>query len=443
MFDQLTSRFENFFKKLRGHGKLTEENIQQSMREVRRILLEADVNFKVARDFIARVQEKALGQDVLKSITPGQQVIKIIHDELIVLLGQGHSKLELSSLPPVPVMMVGLQGSGKTTFCAKLALHLRRKGKFPLLAAADIYRPAAIEQLKQLGRQLEIPVWAPGQVDPVTICADAITEGRRTGKDVVLLDTAGRLHIDEEMMQELARIRQAVNPPEILYVADGMAGQDAVKSAQEFANRLDFTGIVLSKLDGDSKGGAALSIRAVTGKPIRYVGTGEKPDALEEFHPDRMASRILGMGDIVTLVEKAQEAVEQESAEQMAKKLARMEFTLEDFLVQFKQIKKMGSLDQLLGMIPGMGKQLKSLDLDENELSRTEAIILSMTPEERRKPHLINGSRRRRIAAGSGTQVQHVNQLLKQYEQIRSMMKQMGKMKGRSGRMPKLPFPVN
>jgi signal recognition particle subunit SRP54 len=443
MFDQLTSRFEEFFKKLRGQGKLTEENIQQSMREIRRILLEADVNFKVAKDFITRVQEKALGQEVLRSITPGQQVIKIINDELIVLLGEGHSRLELSGLPPVPIMVVGLQGSGKTTLCAKLALHLRRKGRFPLLVAADIYRPAAIEQLKQLGKQLDIPVWSPGQVDPVTICTDAISEARHTGKDVVLLDTAGRLHIDEVMMQELTRIREAVKPPEILYVADGMAGQDAVKAAQEFASRLDFTGVVLTKLDGDSKGGAALSIRAVTGKAIRYIGTGENPDALEEFHPDRMASRILGMGDIVTLVEKAQEAVDQDSAEQMAKKFAKLEFTLEDFLDQFKQIKKMGSLDQLLGMIPGMGKQLKNLDLNENELKRTEAIILSMTPEERRKPHLISGSRRRRIAAGSGTQVQHVNQLLKQYEQIRSMMKQMGKTKGHPGRMPKMPFPIN
>ncbi len=441
MFDQLTSRFEDFFRKLRGHGKLTEANIRDSMREVRRILLEADVNFKVVKDFISRVQEKALGQEVVRSITPGQQVIKIIHDELIVLLGEGVSRLDLSGTPPVPVMLVGLQGSGKTTLCAKLALHLKRRGKFPLMVAADIYRPAAIEQLKQLGKQLDIPVWAPGVLDPVEICRTAIAEARRTERDVLLLDTAGRLHIDEEMMEELVRIRDAVQPPEILYVADGMGGQDAVKAAQEFAARLDFNGIVLTKLDGDAKGGAALSIRAVTGKPIRFIGTGEKPDALEEFHPDRMASRILGMGDVITLVEKAQKAVDQESAEKLARKLARQEFTLEDFLEQFKQIRKMGSLEQIIGMIPGIGKQLKGLQLDEREMLQTEAIIFSMTPEERRKPHIINGSRRRRIAAGSGTSVQQVNQLLKQYDQLRSMMKRMGK--GRRGMFPKIPFPMN
>ncbi|MBU0517847.1 signal recognition particle protein [bacterium] len=442
MFDQLTERFESFFKKIRGHGKLSEDNIRDSMREVRRILLEADVNFKVVKDFIGRVQEKALGQEVIKSITPGQQVIKIIHDELIVLLGEGQSRLDLSGLPPIPLMIVGLQGSGKTTFCAKLALHLRRKGKFPLLAAADVYRPAAIDQLKQLGKQLDIPVWAPGQANPVQICKDALVEARKTGRDVVLMDTAGRLHIDQEMMDELVKIREAVKPPEILYVADGMGGQDAVKAALEFAAKLDFNGVVLTKMDGDSKGGAALSIRAVTGKPIRFIGNGEKPDALEEFHPDRMASRILGMGDIVTLVEKAQETVDQESAEKLAEKIARQEFTLEDFLDQFKQIKKMGSLDQILGMVPGLGKQLKGMELDEKELKHTEAIILSMTLEERRKPHLINGSRRKRIAIGSGTSVQQVNQLLKQYEQLRGMMKSMGKMKGRRGKMPKIPFPM-
>lgn len=443
MFDQLTQRFEDFFKKLRSHGKLTEANIQESLRDVRRILLEADVNFKVVKDFIASIQEKVLGTEVLKSITPGQQVVKIIHDELIVLLGEGHSKLDLSQLPPIPVMIVGLQGSGKTTFAAKLALYLRRKGKFPLLAAADIYRPAAIEQLKQLGRQLDIPVWAPGVKNPVEICTESLSEARRSGRDVVLMDTAGRLHIDEEMMMELERIRQGVSPAEILYVADGMAGQDAVKAAQEFQQRLDFTGIILTKLDGDSKGGAAFSIRAVTGKPIRFIGTGEKPDALEEFHPDRMASRILGMGDIVTLVEKVQEVVDQESAEKMAKKIARLEFTLEDFLDQFKQIRKMGSLDQILKMVPGLGKQAKGLELSETELKRTEAIIFSMTKEERRKPHIINGSRRKRIAQGSGTRVQDVNQLLNQYEQIRTMMKRMGKMKGKLRGIPSLPFPMS
>jgi signal recognition particle subunit SRP54 len=443
MFDQLTEKFDSLFKRLRGHGKLTEDNIRQSMREVRRILLEADVNFQVAKDFISGVQEKALGQEVLKSITPGQQVIKIIHDELILLLGEGDSKLDLSVLPPVPVMVVGLQGSGKTTLCAKLALHLRRRGKSPMLAAADIYRPAAIDQLKQLGLQLDIPVWSPGVQDPVEICSGALAEARRSSQDVVLMDTAGRLHIDAEMMQELERIRAEVKPTEILYVADGMAGQDAVRAAQEFQSRLDFTGIVLTKLDGDAKGGAALSIRSVTGKPIRFIGTGEKPDALEEFHADRLASRILGMGDIVTLVEKAQETVDQESAERLADKIAKQEFTLVDFLDQLRQIRKMGPLDELMGMIPGMGKQMKNLKLDESELKRTEAIICSMTEEERQKPQIINGSRRKRIALGSGTRVQDINQLINQFGQLRTMMKRMGGMKGRRGGMPNVPFPFN
>ncbi|TKJ39786.1 signal recognition particle protein [candidate division LCP-89 bacterium B3_LCP] len=443
MFEQLTERFDSFFRKLRSHGKLTEDNIRQTMREIRRILLEADVNFKVTKDFIARVQEKALGHEVLKSITPGQQVVKIIHNELITLLGEGLAKLELSGLPPVPVMIVGLQGSGKTTLCAKLALHLRRKGRFPLLAAADVYRPAAIDQLKQLGKQIDIPVWAPGEIDPVKICTDALSEAKRSSYDVVLLDTAGRLHIDDEMMQELERIRDAVKPPEILYIADGMTGQDAVKAAQEFQNRLDFNGIILTKMDGDARGGAALSIRAVTGKPIRFIGTGEKPDALEEFHPDRMASRILGMGDVLTLVEKAQENVDQEEAEKLATKLAKQGFTFEDFLSQLNQIKKMGPLEDLLGMIPGLGKQMKNLNLDERELQKTEAIVYSMTLEERRKPNIINGSRRKRIAAGSGTRVQDVNQLLNQFNQLKSMMKRMGKAKGHQGVLPKMPFPLN
>jgi signal recognition particle subunit SRP54 len=439
MFDQLTQSFENYFRNLRGRGKLTEDNIRDSLREVRRILLESDVNFKVVKDFISNVQEKAAGQEVLRSITPGQQVIKIIHDELVRLLGEGYSRLDLSGMPPVPVMIVGLQGSGKTTLAAKLALHLRRKGKFPLLVAADIYRPAAIDQLQQLGKQLDLPVWAPGVKNPVEICTGAMAAARHTTRDVVILDTAGRLHIDEPMMQELARIREAIRPPEILYVADGMAGQDAVRAAQEFLERLDFTGLVLTKLDGDSKGGAALSIRAVTGIPIRFIGTGEKPDALEEFHPDRMASRILGMGDIVSLVEKAQETVDQETAERFARKVAKAEFDLEDFLEQLRQIRKMGPLDQLLGMIPGMGKQLKGLQVEERDMKRTEAIICSMTPEERHRPHLINGSRRRRIAMGSGTRVQDVNQLLNQYDQIKIMMKRMGKLKGRS---TPFPFPM-
>ncbi len=436
MFDQLTKSFENFFRNLRGQGKITEENIRDSLREVRRILLEADVNYKVVKDFIDGVQQKAQGQEVLRSITPGQQVIKIIYDELTHLLGEGYSRLDLTSLPPVPVMIVGLQGSGKTTLTAKLGLHLRRKNRHPLLVAADVYRPAAIDQLQQLGRQLDLPVWAPGVLDPVEICRSGIAEARKSARDVVLLDTAGRLHIDEKMMEELKRIRDALHPPEILYVADGMAGQDAVRAAQEFQERLDFTGIVLTKLDGDSKGGAALSIRAVTGKPIRFIGTGEKPDALEEFYPDRMASRILGMGDVVSLVEKAQETVDQETADRIARKIARQEFTLEDFLDQLRQLQKMGPLEQILGMIPGIGKAMKGLTLSEKDLKRTEAILCSMTREERIKPQIINGSRRKRIAAGSGTRVQDVNQILNQFEQLRSMMKQMGKIKNRSTKLP-------
>ncbi len=436
MFDQLTRSFESFFKKIKGHGKLTEENVREALREVRRILLEADVNFKVVKDFITQVQEKALGQEVLRSVTPGQQVIKIIHDELVRLLGEGQSRLDLSGLPPVPLMVVGLQGSGKTTLTAKLGLHLKRRGKFPLLAAADIYRPAAIEQLQQLGRQLDLPVWAPGVMAPVEICNGAMAEARRQARDVVLVDTAGRLHIDETMMQELTHLKQVLKPAEILYVADGMAGQDAVRAAQEFQAKLDFTGLVLTKLDGDAKGGAALSIRSVIGKPIRFISTGEKPEALEEFHPDRLASRILGMGDIVTLVEKAQETVDQESAERLASKIAKLEFSLEDFLEQLRQIRKMGPLEQILGMIPGMGSQLKNLKVDEKDMQRTEAIICSMTSEERRRPQIINGSRRRRIASGSGTRVQDVNQLLNQYDQVRSMMRQMTKLKGKPGRLP-------
>jgi signal recognition particle subunit SRP54 len=443
MFDQITQRFEKFFRQLRSHGTLTDENIRESMREVRRILLEADVNLKVVKDFITNVQEKSQGQEVLRSITPGQQVIKIIFDELVKVLGGDHRHLDLSGLPPVAVMVVGLQGSGKTTFNAKLGLKLRRMGKFPLLVAADVYRPAAIDQLKQLGRQLDIPVWAPGVENPVEICRGGLAEARRTGRDVVILDTAGRLHIDIEMMAELSRIKSAINPAEILYIADGMAGQDSVKAAQEFFEKLDYTGVVLTKMDGDAKGGAALSIRSVTGRPIMFIGTGEKPDALEEFHPDRMASRILGMGDIISLVEKAQENIDQEKAEELAQKLAKQEFTLEDFLEQLRQVKKMGPLDQILGMIPGIGKQFKDLKVDGNELKRTEAIICSMTYSERNRPHIINGSRRKRIAKGSGTTVQDVNQVLKQYEQLRTMMRQMNKFKGRPGRMPKIPFPLN
>jgi signal recognition particle subunit SRP54 len=432
MFEDLTAKLEATLKKIRGQGKLTEENIADSLKEIRRSLLEADVNYKVVKEFIQRVQEKAVGEEVLRSVTPGQQIVKIVFDELVQLMGQSQTDLKLSGIPPAVVMLTGLQGSGKTTFAAKLANFLRKKGRHPMLVAADIYRPAAIKQLQVLGKNLNVPVHAEDSSDAVQICQGSIKDAREKGADVVILDTAGRLHIDEEMMAELERIKSALKPQEILFVADGMTGQDAVNAASQFMNRLDFDGIVLTKMDGDARGGAALSIRQVTDRPIKFVSTGEKLDTIEPFHPDRMASRILGMGDVVSLVEKAQETVDLEKAEKLEKKLRKQQFTLEDFYDQLQQIKKMGPLEQILGMIPGIGKQLKNVPIGDDAFVQVEAIINSMTREERRKPQIINGSRRRRIAIGSGTRVQDVNQLLRQFDEMRKMFKKMkgGKFRG-------------
>ena len=432
MFEDLTAKLEATLKKIRGQGKLTEENIADSLKEIRRSLLEADVNYKVVKEFIQRVQEKAVGEEVLRSVTPGQQIVKIVFDELVQLMGQSQTDLKLSGIPPAVVMLTGLQGSGKTTFAAKLANFLRKKGRHPMLVAADIYRPAAIKQLQVLGKNLNVPVHAEDSSDAVQICQGSIKDAREKGADVVILDTAGRLHIDEEMMAELERIKSALKPQEILFVADGMTGQDAVNAASQFMNRLDFDGIVLTKMDGDARGGAALSIRHVTERPIKFVSTGEKLDAIEPFHPDRMASRILGMGDVVSLVEKAQETVDLEEAEKLEKKLRKQQFTLEDFYDQLQQIKKMGPLEHILGMIPGIGKQLKNVPIGDDAFVQVEAIINSMTREERRKPQIINGSRRRRIAMGSGTRVQDVNQLLRQFDEMRKMFKKMkgGKFRG-------------
>jgi len=434
MFDELIHKLDGAVKNLRGMGKITEKNIADPLRDIRRVLLEADVNYKVAKTFIAAVKEKALGEEVLRSISPGQQVVKIVHDEMVRLLGQSHQELKFGHMPPSVIMVVGLQGSGKTTFAGKLGKSLKKKGYFPMLVAADVVRPAAIDQLHTVGAQADLPVFSMGQVDPVDIAKAGIVEARQKSCDVMILDTAGRLHIDESMMDELEAVKAAVKPTEILFVADGMTGQDAVRSAQAFLDRLDYQGIVLTKLDGDAKGGAALSIRAVTGRPIKFISTGERLDELEAFHPDRMASRILGMGDVLSLVEKAQEAVDLGDAEKLAKKLRKDDFTLEDFLSQLQQVKKMGPLSQVAGMIPGMNK-MKDVEVDDRALVPLEAIISSMTKEERRKPHVINGSRRKRIALGSGTSVQEVNRLLKQFKSMQKMMKQMSRMGGR--RMPK------
>jgi signal recognition particle subunit SRP54 len=431
VFEQLSERLQSAFRSLTGRGKLTQGNIEEALREVRRALLEADVNFKVARRFIDDVRARAVGEDVLRSVTPGQQVVKIVHGELERLLGGREEPFRVSGAPAV-VMIVGLQGSGKTTFAAKLARHLRRRGKSPLLVAADTYRPAAQDQLVKLAGQLGLPAHVGRRgADPVEIAGTGLSEARSVGADVVILDTAGRLHVDREMMDELVRIKETTAPSEILLVLDSMTGQDAVNVASEFLERLDFTGAVLTKLDGDTRGGAAVSLRAVTGKPIKFVGVGEKLDALEPFHPDRMASRILGMGDVVTLVERAQEAADTEKAAALEEKLRKQTLTLEDFLEQLDAVRKMGPLDQLVGMIPGMRK-LGGAVVDESALAHVEAIIDSMTPAERRHPNIIDGSRRRRIARGSGSTVQDVNRLLKQFESMKKMMRQFGK----RGRFP-------
>lgn len=428
MLDALSDKFALTFKKLRGYGKLRESNIVEAVSEVRMSLLEADVHFKVARNFTEEVRKKALGSDVLDSITPAQQFVKIVHESLVELMGGGHQELDLAAKPPVSILLVGLQGSGKTTTAAKLAAYLKKKKRAPYLVPADVNRPAAIEQLKILGRQLDLPVYdtSPG-MDPVEIAREARRKGEVEGCDTVIIDTAGRLHIDDDMMAELERISEAIEPREILLVADAMTGQDAVNIAKTFNERLSITGVILTKMDGDARGGAALSLKSVTGKPIKFIGVGEKLDALEAFHPDRMASRILDMGDIVSLVEKAQETIDADEAEALVRKISRDAFTLEDFLSQLRQIKKMGSLEGLLDMIPGMSqlKRKKDLQVDDKDLGRVEAIISSMTPRERANHQLINGSRRRRIARGSGTSVQEVNRLLKQYLQARKMMKQL------------------
>ena len=424
MFGELSQKLESVLKKLRGQGRITEKNIEESLRSIRRVLLEADVNYKVAKGFIASVQEKAVGHEVLRSISPAQQIVKIIHDELTKLLGEPFRDVQLQPSPPTVIMVVGLHGSGKTTFCAKFARYIQKKGRRPLLASADVYRPAAQKQLEVLGKSLNIPVLGMESHDPVEIAENSLNECGRANRDVLILDTAGRLQIDDEMMQELADLKKQINPHEILFVADGMTGQDAVNSASAFLERVDFTGVVLTKLDGDARGGAALSISAVTGKPIRFVSVGEKLADLEPFHPERMASRILGMGDIVSLVEKTQESIDREQAAKLQEKLSRAEFSLEDFKDQLQQLKKMGSFEQMIDMIPGAQKLgLKGMDVDEHAIKRTEAIINSMTPDERRMPKIISGSRRLRIANGSGCSVQDVNKLLKQFFQMQKMIK--------------------
>ncbi len=441
MFEDLTSKLELVFKKLRGEGRLTEENVAESLREIRRVLLNADVHYKVAKDFIEAVRARAMGREVLQSITPGQLIVKIIHDELVALLGGTAPELVSAPLPPAVVLVAGLQGSGKTTFCAKYALYLRGQGRHPLLIAADVYRPAAMDQLAKLGADNDIPVFVDRSLGAVDIAARGIEHARKNARDVAIVDTAGRLHVDEEMMAEVEAIKTATRPHEILFVVDAMTGQDAVNTAKAFHDRLDFDGAVLTKMDGDARGGAALSLRATVGKPIRFIGVGEKLDALERFHPERMASRILGKGDVVTLVEKVQAQFDEEKAEKLEAKLRKSGLTLEDFLDQLQQVRKMGPLDQILGMLPGMAKMPKNASIDEKALDRTEAIIRSMTPKERNHPQIINGSRRKRIALGSGTSVQEVNKLMKQFEQMQRMMKTLGKSasKGRSFRGFNLP----
>lgn len=442
VFENLSNKLQETMKRLRGKGKLTEKDVDIALREVRLALLEADVNFKVVKDFVVRVKERCLGKDVLESLTPGQQVVKIVNDELTFLMGESVAKLNVASSPPTVIMMVGLQGSGKTTSAAKLASLLKKKQHTPLLVAGDIYRPAAIKQLQVLGEQLGVPVFQMGQQDPVQTAKAALEQAKRDRNDYLIIDTAGRLHIDEELMAELARIEKSVNPKEILLVVDAMTGQDAVNVAQSFRDKLGLTGVVLTKLDGDTRGGAALSVRAVTGCPVKFVGLGEKTDAFEPFYPDRMASRILGMGDVMTLIEKAQANFDEDKAREMEKKLRTQQFTLDDFLDQLQQIKKMGSLSQIMEMMPGMGsmgKKLKGATVDEKEMVKVEALIKSMTKKERQDPSIINSSRRRRIALGSGTRVQDVNNLLKQFDMMQKMFKQLGKMEKGKGK-GKFPF---
>ena len=433
MFDTLSDKLQASLGDLRKRGRLDEEAISKAMREIRLALLEADVNFKVVKDFVARVRERALGADVLKSLTPGQQVVKIVHEELTALMGSGDSRLAFGR-PPTVILLAGLQGSGKTTAAAKLALLLRKEGKQPGLVAADLQRPAAIDQLEQLGRQIQIPVYREETKDPVVATRKGLERARSAGNDVVIVDTAGRHQVDEALMEELAAVRTEAKPTNVLLVLDAMTGQEAVSVAEAFQERVAFDGVVLTKLDGDARGGAALSVKAVTGKPIKLVSVGEKLDQLEYFHPDRMASRILGMGDVLSLIEKAEEAATEDEQAQLEKRMRQGEFTFDDFLTSYRMLRKMGPLKGVLSLVPGLGKQLQGIDVDDRELARVEAIVLSMTPQERRMPHVINGRRRLRIAKGSGTTVQQVNQLMTARKQMQKMMKQMGK-----GKFPTLP----
>lgn len=412
---------------MREKGKLTDLEIKQAMREIRIALLEADVNFQVVRDFINRVSEKASGEDILKGLNSTQQVIKIVNDELIALMGSTHSKLAVADRPPTIIMMCGLQGAGKTTMCGKLAGMLKKQNKKVMLAACDVYRPAAIKQLQVVGGKVNVPVFEEGQINPVKIAKDALNEAKRQGADVLIIDTAGRLHIDEQLMEELQKIKAEVKPDEILLVVDSMTGQDAVNVAETFNQKLDITGVIITKLDGDTRGGAALSIKAVTGKPIKFVGSGEKMEDIEPFYPDRMASRILGMGDVLTLIEKAQEAFSEEEALKLQKKMKTNSFTLQDYLNQLESVKKMGGIGKLMSMVPGLGGKVNEDDIDESKIIKTKAIILSMTPEERNNPDIIKASRRKRIAAGSGTSIQDVNQLLKQFDMSKEMMRRVSK----------------
>ncbi len=444
MFSNLSEKLNNAFKRFRSKGKLTEADVKAGMREVKLALLEADVNFKVVKEFIRNVTDRAVGSEVLESLLPAQQIVKIVNEELISLMGDKNEKLTISPKPPTVVMMVGLQGSGKTTHSGKLAAYYKKQGKNPLLVACDVYRPAAVDQLKVVGSKINIPVFEQGLGDPVKIAEAGVKHALKNGYDMVFIDTAGRLHVDEVLMNELSAIKEKVSPTEIILVVDAMTGQDAVNVAESFNEKLDITGVLLSKLDGDTRGGAAISVRYVTGKPIKFVGTGEKLDALEPFHPERMASRILGMGDVLSLIEKAEQAYDEKQAEELERKLRENSFTLSDYLDQFKQIKKMGNVEDLLGMLPGVKpSQLKNAQIDEKSISHTEAIILSMTERERNHPEVINGSRKKRIAAGSGTSVEEVNKLLRQFDQTNKMMKQFTgqgkKLRNKKGKM-KIPF---
>ena len=439
-----SDKLQNVFKKLRGKGVLTEKDIKEALREVKLALLEADVNFKVVKDFIKSVQERAVGQEVMGSLTPGQQVIKIVHEEMIALLGgEENTSIQYSSKPPTVIMLLGLQGAGKTTMAAKLAGYLKKQGKRPMLVACDVYRPAAVKQLQIVGQQVDVPVFEMGtDTNPVEIARQGVAQAVRNDCGIVILDTAGRLHIDEQLMEELKSIRQETQPTELLLVVDAMTGQDAVNVSKQFDEALDITGVILTKLDGDTRGGAAISIRAVTGKPIKFAGVGEKVTDIEAFHPDRMASRILGMGDVLSIIEKAQEAIDEQAAQQMTERMMANDFNLEDYLEQMKQVKKMGSMQELLQMIPGLGGKIKEDDIDESVLGRVEAMIYSMTPQERRNPSILNASRKRRIVKGAGVSIQELNRMLKQFEQGKAMMKQFaGAAKGKKrGLFGKLPF---